>query len=721
MRYRISYLQKQIKAWEEFYLNYPLMDSLLDPIKHEYHILKRTLYINKNKYGTRKPLLGENCPVIEFFDPKQFVELILKQFSLEMEKIDFFFIFTITSRIVPRYKEIKNQIIHAKNANELHNNHDSFELAIEELYKELTLLEDFVYLNDNAIQHYFKKFKKYIFSFPQNFSDEDYKNLTKIFHESALNQSNSLLEENKNDIEELFNTYFSDFLDKKPAAVLKNYVNIFKHSAYQYLYLGIFIGLLIFQLLIIFTLGFHFNLDMDNDPEFNSVFPMFKGFWSFCMYMWMFAVDVYVWEKFYISYKVIFAYDNHYSEVIEHFKVAAGFTFILLFCMMLYMIKRSGIILFGDILSKIPTNSLPLICWGCLIIYYICPFKIFNYQGRSFLINYFMESVTSPLGLPEFRHSWFMAQMASMVAPMRDIEYTLCYFAYYDAPLSVKKQYCSNNRGIYLLIAYFPNMISICICLKQIIHTGKRSPQQYNIIKFTLSILTATLSFFTKSFPILWYFWFPVAFISSSYGYGWEILKDFGLFKEGKNYPLRDTLIYVRKWYYYFVMITDFFLKYLWLITISPEMLQTFIRPQTLGVILNTVEIFRRGMYNTLKVENKHIDMLNEFRVIADVELPYVKKNGKYTHNETNLMNIIKMDRDEKIQYEISNMFKGDTRKINYENNFIHEIEVNRRSKANKELENTLQKYHEETNKIILEAEEIRKKIQFTTTGGEKV
>ena len=43
----------------------------------------------------------------------------------------------------------------------------------------------------------------------------------------------------------------------------------------------------------------------DNDPEFNSVFPMFKGFWSFCMYMWMFAIDVYVWEKFYISYKSI--------------------------------------------------------------------------------------------------------------------------------------------------------------------------------------------------------------------------------------------------------------------------------------------------------------------------------------------------------------------------------------------------------------------------------
>ena len=715
MRYGKSYLQKQIKAWEEFYFNYSLMDSLLDPLKHEYHALKRTMYKNKKNEGSRSPLLGDFKALIDSFNPKQLVELIFKQFDLEIKKVDFFYTSSITSRIIPRYKEIKNQVLHAKSTKEFNMNHDSFELAIEELYKELTLLEEFVHQNDNAIQHYFKKYKKYITSFPQNFNDDDYKNLISMFNQSAINQSKNLIDDNKNDIEELFNTYFSDFLDKKPAAVLKNYVNIFKHSAYQYLYLGIFIGLLIFQLLIIFTLGFHFNLDMDNDPEFNSVFPMFKGFWSFCMYMWMFAVDVYVWEKFYISYKVIFAYDNHYSEVIEHFKVAAGFTFILLFCMMLYMIKRSGIILFGDILSKVPTNSLPLICWGCLIIYYVCPFKIFNYQGRSFLINFFMESITSPLGLPEFRHSWFMAQMASMVAPLRDVEYTLCYFAYYDAPLNIKKQYCSNNRGIYLFIAYFPNVISICICLKQIYHTGKRSPTQYNVGKFSLSIVTATFSFFSKTFPILWYFWFPVAFISSTYAYVWEILKDFGLFQKGKNYPLRDILIYQRKWYYYFVGVSNFFLKFLWLITISPEMLQTFIRPQTLGVILNTLEIIRRGMYNTLKVENKHIDMLNEFRVIADVELPYIKKNGKYQHNETNLMNIIKMDRDEKIQYEISNMFKGDNRKINYENNFIHEIEVNRRSKANKELQDFLVKYHEDSNKNILEAEEMRNKIHFTT------
>ncbi len=70
MRYGISYLQKQIKAWEEFYFNYSLMDSLLDPLKHEYHALKRMMYKNKKQEGSRSPLLGDFKALIESFNPK---------------------------------------------------------------------------------------------------------------------------------------------------------------------------------------------------------------------------------------------------------------------------------------------------------------------------------------------------------------------------------------------------------------------------------------------------------------------------------------------------------------------------------------------------------------------------------------------------------------------------------------------------------------------------
>ena len=53
-------------------------------------------------------------------------------------------------------------------------------------------------------------------------------------------------------------------------------------------------------------------------------------------------------------------------------------------------------------------------------------------------------------------------------------------------------------------------------------------------------------------------------------------------------------------------------------------------------IILNSFEITRRGCWNFLKVENKHIDISNEFKVTNDVELPFVKVNGKYVNNESN-------------------------------------------------------------------------------------
>ena len=75
-------------------------------------------------------------------------------------------------------------------------------------------------------------------------------------------------------------------------------------------------------------------------------------------------------------------------------------------------------------------------------------------------------------------------------------------------------------------------------------------------------------------------------------------------------------------------------------------------------IILNSFEITRRGCWNFLKVENKHIDISNEFKVTNDVELPFVKVNGKYVNNESNLLNVMKMNRQEKIRVEIEKVLE---------------------------------------------------------------
>ena len=63
-----------------------------------------------------------------------------------------------------------------------------------------------------------------------------------------------------------------------------------------------------------------------------------------------------------------------------------------------------------------------------------CPFDIWNYEGRAFLGQLTKESFGSFLLKTGFRHVFFMGQMCSFIATMRDMEYTVCYYAYYDAP-----------------------------------------------------------------------------------------------------------------------------------------------------------------------------------------------------------------------------------------------------------------------------------------------
>ena len=358
------------------------------------------------------------------------------------------------------------------------------------------------------------------------------------------------------------------------------------------------------------------------------------------------------------SYRVIFQIDSKYSTPIEIFKRAAIFTFILLFCLLIYMIKRIWSGAFFGIFEPIPINCLPLICWGAFILYMFCPFDIWNYDGRAYLGELAKESVGSFLLKTGFRHVFFINQMCSFIAPMRDMEYTICYYAYYDAPLWAKIEYCKKTRGVYFFIAFIPNFLRILQNIKEIYDSKKLFPKIFSINNYILSISVALLSFLWPTYPFLHIFWLIFTFISSCCSFAWDIVIDFGFLEQGKNYPLRNKLYYKPKIIYYLIALYDFILRFFWLLTISPEVLGTLFRPETLSIILNSFEITRRGCWNFLKVENKHIDISNEFKVTNDVELPFIKVNGKYVNNESNLLNVMKMNRQEKIQVEIEKVLQ---------------------------------------------------------------
>jgi hypothetical protein len=343
---------------------------------------------------------------------------------------------------------------------------------------------------------------------------------------------------------------------------------------------------------------------------------------------------------------------------------------------------------------------LPLICWGALIIYLFCPFDIWNYDGRAFLGDLAKESLGSFLLKTEFKHVFLINQVCTFIAPMRDMEYTICYYAYYDAPLWAKREYCNKTRGIYFFLAFFPNFLRILQTSKEMYDSKKLFPKIFNAINYVLSISVALLSFLWPSYPFLHIFWLIFTFISSCGSFTWDITIDFGFLEKGKNFPLRNRLYYKPKLIYYLIAVYDFILRFFWLLTISPEVLGTLFRPETLSIILNSLEVTRRGCWNILKVENKHIDISNEFKVSNDVELPFVKVNGKYVNNESNLLHIMKMNRQEKIQVEIEKILQEKNKKnatrLKYMSRNLTDLKE-AKGKMNNDLNEYLEVYKRDT------------------------
>ena len=730
MKYQKKISKTFIKVWEDFYISYMTMFDILNPVYKKYKENKKKQMekelLSKSFSGNIDSDLllpkesKENA--IDVKESKSVKQRFQEQFMLELKKVDFFYNQNLNKVIRPKIKEIKDQIKHANKINEFKMNADAFEMALKETYKDISLTRKFIETNLDIKDTLMKKYKKYfgIQTF-NTFSrkkidnnsqiiiedekeneeyDDELENTINEFinYQSSIGQYGDTLKSLEVEIEQCFGENFSFKYGSKTDKILKKYLKVKTITESQSFYLGLFIGFLLFQFGIICTLAWYYDIDMDRDPEFMSVFPMFRGFFVVCLYWWVHGLNITVWIKADISYRVIFQIDSNYSSPIQIFKRAAIFTFILLSCLLIYMIKRIYKGAFFGIFEPIPINTLPLICWGSLLVYTFCPFDIWNYEGRAFLGQLAKESFGSFLLKTGFRHVFFMGQMCSFIATMRDMEYTVCYYAYYDAPLWAKIEYCRKTRGIYFFLAFLPNFIRILQNIKEIYDSKKLFPKLYSIINYCLSISVALLSFLWPQHPSLHIFWLIFTFISSCCSFAWDIIIDFGFFEKGKNYPLRNKLYYKPKIIYYFIALYNFVLRFFWLWTISPEVLGTFLRPETLSIILNSLEITRRGCWNFLKVENKHIDISKEFKVSNDIELPFVKVGGKYVNNESNLLNIMKMNRQEKIQVEIEKVLQENRQnsRMKYMSRNLSDLKETK-GKMNNELNEYLEVYKNDT------------------------
>jgi hypothetical protein len=418
---------------------------------------------------------------------------------------------------------------------------------------------------------------------------------------------------------------------------------------------------------------------MDDDAKFKTIFPMFRGYLVMVLYYWFLGLNVYVWNTFHINYRLAFNFDSHYSPVISIFKRAAFFTMIVAIMLLCYMIERTKIPILYDLVSFIPLEFTPLISYIIALIYIFSPFQNFNYLGRIYLGKLFLETMESITTTSELRHTWLGDQMTSLVGPFRDIEYTVCYYTHYFNTFEEKKRLCSARRPIVILIGIYPYFIRFLQVIKTMWEKKIIFPDILNAIKYILSMLVAISSYYSKTIEIFGKTWLLIAGFSSCWSYCWDMKMDYGLIQYGSaNFLLRNDLFYKKKGIYYTAMVLNFIGRFAWVLTISPDMVYRWIRPEFFLMVIYMIEMCRRGMWNFFRIELKHIDLCQHFQVSDKIKLP------KFAEIKEKILNLEKIDNDVRkgerrlslnMSYNSKRFSIGDDSKLQLFNNFLNDYD----------------------------------------------
>jgi len=322
-------------------------------------------------------------------------------------------------------------------------------------------------------------------------------------------------------------------------------------------------------------------------------------------------------------------FDSHYSTLVKQMRRAATLLTVTLIMTLFYLIQRANVaekVLWW--VYAIPLNMTPLVCWLGFYIYLFCPFNLFNLKGRKYLLQTFIDAL---LLSGDFHVIWLSDQFISLSGVFRDVAYVFCYYFNYNHSLIQIRDSCNINSFGFLIITLLPAFLRITQCLAICYRSKSFLPQGINAGKYCFTVFAGYSSYLYSQDSNFIYAWLIMATLSSTYAFAWDLKMDWGFFEKGsKNFLLRNKLSFNSRAFYYYCMVWDFIFRFFFTLTISPQIVYTFIRPEFFTMIILSAEITRRSLWNFIRVEFRHIEICQDFRSTLYIETAfYEDQTGK--------------------------------------------------------------------------------------------
>ncbi|XP_055586228.1 xenotropic and polytropic retrovirus receptor 1 [Uranotaenia lowii] len=362
-------------------------------------------------------------------------------------------------------------------------------------------------------------------------------------------------------------------------------------------------------------------------------FRLYRGPLLLIEFIFLMGVNIYGWRSSGVNHVLIFELDprNHLSE--QHLmEMAAIFGVVWTLSLLSFLYSAS---------LSIPPYVNPLALTIVMIAFLMNPFKVFRYEARFWLLKTIGRMVAAPFFHVSFADFWLADQLNSLVTALLDFQFLSCFYVMNGNWLEAgnTRQCMEESFIIRPIVNCLPAWFRFAQCLRRYRDSKEAFPHLVNAGKYSTTfcvVIFATLRNFHASKyedaydnPYLW-LWLLSSVISSCYAYTWDIKMDWGLFDKnaGENTFLREEIVYSTPFFYYFAIIEDLLLRFVWAISFALTE-NRIVSGDLLTSVLAPLEVFRRFVWNFFRLENEHLNNCGKFRAVRDISIAPIDSNDQ--------------------------------------------------------------------------------------------
>ncbi|GAB1602788.1 xenotropic and polytropic retrovirus receptor 1-like [Argonauta hians] len=531
------------------------------------------------------------------------------------------------------FKEKNNKVTNTRKMHDL-------KLAFSEFYLSLILLQNYQTLNFTGFRKIFKKHDKL---FQTNNGVEWRMGFVDTAHFYVTKEVDQIIKET----EQIVTQDLEGGNRQKAMKRLRVPPLGEKPNTWVTFRVGLFSGIFCVLVLVIILAAIYTKHSSDWEPALR----IYRGPFLLIIDVFLLGMNTYGWRTSGVNHVLIFELDprNHLTHQ-QLLETASGLAVLWASSVLLYLFSNS---------LNIPAFISPFTLVIFLIIYLINPIQIFHYRARFWLLRILYRIFTAPFHHVGFADFWLADQLNSLAPVMLDFYYLVCFYSFDFNWNSMKHQSTSTclqtKYGIRAIVNCLPAWFRFAQCLRRYNDTHLKFPHIVNAGKYATTFLVVIFHSIYKMYKekraallemkldddddiedyeteltVFFYVWIIALLISSCYTFTWDIKMDWGLLEKtnGENKFLREECVYTYSGYYYFAILEDFILRFIWTLKVT-IIDQGMVQKEVASTILMILEVFRRFIWNYFRLENEHLNNCGQFRAVRDISIAPIESNDQ--------------------------------------------------------------------------------------------